>query len=138
MIAAANRNHVGVGEDVLLEELWIARVRAESRGSVVQNTRNTYLRDSGNSYIDVLIVLGITHSRFVQYPRREGMDPAELTSWIQIAGRIGEAPGAGGIAGPEAVCLFVQINLCKQSVRRFRIKVDSQRTFVPVKEVAIT
>src|SRR2546425_10784077 len=95
-----NRNHVGVGVDVFLEELWVAVVGAESGRQVIKRSR----RHTALGGINQRNVLRITRPEFIQYGSAKGMDPAQLAVGSPPCNRVVKSPGAGGAARPKFVC----------------------------------
>src|SRR5581483_9293658 len=103
VVSVADRNQIGVGVDVLLEELGITSVGAESSGAVIEDARKSDLRNTGDTSADLGIVLRVTGPELIEDGWRESMHPAELPAGKLIARRIRKSPRAGRIAGAELV-----------------------------------
>src|SRR5882724_10277578 len=117
---------------MLLEELRVAVVGAESRGTVAKlNVRHTR-----NAHIDRRVVLCITRAELVQDCGREGLHVAEHATGEKAARRIAESASASGTARPEAIRSLEPVKLQEQAVAGVRVKVDTAGSLIPVKQVA--
>src|SRR5882724_7515674 len=117
---------------MLLEELRVAVVGAESRGTVAKlNVRHTR-----NAHIDRRVVLCITRAELVQDCGREGLHVAEHATGEKAARRIAESSSTSGTARPEAIRSLEPVKLQEQAVAGVRVKVDTAGSLIPIKQVA--
>ena len=90
VLAMVDRDHIGVGVNVLVKCLRIAIVRSEPQSSIVKTNR----WHTGEIHADIVSIPGVPRPELIQYSWAEGMDVTELEIGRCHSRRIQEAAKA--------------------------------------------
>src|SRR5215469_3295738 len=137
VVPMADRNHVGVGVNMLHKGLRVPGVGAKPSGTVIERPACTYLRHARNGSVDErVVVLRVPDSQFIQNTRREGMYPADLPGRLQDPLGVSESASTGGVTWPEPIGFLEIIVLSVNTIGGVGIVVETRRTLVAVEQVA--
>src|SRR5258708_32477172 len=128
-----DRNHIGVGVNVLLEGMGAAVIGAKSLLPVFQG--NARYGSFGDGELGV--VLQISNTDLVQDGGTKGMDPAQRALREVVAQGVAETSITRDGAGTESIRLAIVVVLEVQAVARVPVVVQAQRRFVPIEQVAL-
>ncbi len=132
VVSVADRDHVRVGVNIVLEALRVAVVGTETSSSVGEtNCRNATVVDG-----DQGVVVRVTSPELVQNRWAERVNAAQRTLREQSSKRIAETASASRVAGTKRIRVTIIVVLDVEAVVAVPVVVQPERGFVAIEQVA--